>query len=55
MKYLVTFLSRGAAVGLFYGTAYYLHQSGLNAGAVFVLLVALAVTFLWACLPLGSE
>lgn len=55
MKYLAVFLSRGTAVGLFYGTAYYLHRVGLNVGAGAVLLVALVVTFIWACMPLGSE
>jgi hypothetical protein len=55
MKYLVVFLSRGTAVGLFYGTAYYLHRAGLNVGAGVVLFVALVVTFIWACMPLGSE
>lgn len=52
MRDLIIFLSRGTAIGMFYATAYYLHQAGLNGGAGFVLFAALALTALWAAIPI---
>jgi uncharacterized membrane protein (UPF0136 family) len=52
MKDLIISLSRGIGIGMFYATAHYLHQVGLNGGAGFVLSLSLALTALWVVMPI---